>query len=61
MLLSEKRIAKALIRLHGRAGWTVPLLFVSLRRQVHRSPQSKRSPHLYISSAVVLGQSDLRA
>ena len=33
MLLSEKRIAKAMIRLRGSAGWSAPLLFACLRRQ----------------------------
>ena len=34
MILSNKRITKALIRLHGCAGWSVSLLFPNLRRQV---------------------------
>ena len=29
MLLSNKRITNVLIRLHLRAGWTAPLLFVN--------------------------------
>ena len=34
MLISEKRTTKALIRLRGCAGWSAPLLFANLRRQV---------------------------
>ena len=34
MLLSEKQITKALIRLSGCAGWSVPLLFANHQRQV---------------------------
>ena len=36
MILSKKRITKALIRLHVCAGWSAPLLFANLRRQVSR-------------------------
>ena len=32
--LSEKRITKVLISLRGCADWSVPLLFLNLRRQV---------------------------
>ena len=34
MILSNKWITKALIRLHGCAGWSAPLLFANPRRQV---------------------------
>ena len=34
MILSYKRITKALIRLRGCAGWSAPLLFADPRRQV---------------------------
>ena len=34
MVLSKKRITKVLIRLRGCAGWSAPLLFANLRRQV---------------------------
>ena len=40
MVLSKTQITKALIRLRGCAGWSVPVLFVNPRRQVfsHRGP-----------------------
>ena len=34
MILSKKRITKALIRLRGCAGWSAPVLFAKPRRQV---------------------------
>ena len=34
MILSNKQITKALIRLHGCAGWSAPVLFANPRRQV---------------------------
>ena len=34
MILSKKRITKALIRLRGCAGWSAPVLFANSRRQV---------------------------
>ena len=34
MILSKKRITKALIRLRGCAGWSAPVLFANPRRQV---------------------------
>ena len=42
MILSNKRMTKALIRLRGCAGWSVPLLFANHRRQVflRRGPYS---------------------
>ena len=51
MLLSKKRIIKALIRLCGCAGWTAPLLFANPRRQVflRRGPYhigTKTSSHV---------------
>ena len=43
MILSSKRITKSLIRLRGYAGWSAPLLFANLRRQVllRRGPGKK--------------------
>ena len=41
MLLSNKRITKALIRLRGCAGWSAPVLFTNLRRQIF----SRRGPN----------------
>ena len=40
MILSNKQITKALIRLRQCAGWSAPLLFANTRRQVfsHRGP-----------------------
>ena len=40
MILSDKRIPKAFIRLHRCVGWSEPLLFANTRRQVfsHRGP-----------------------
>ena len=40
MILSKKRIAKALIRLRGCEGWSAPVLFENTRRQVF----SRRGP-----------------
>ena len=40
MVLFKKRIAEALIRLRGCAGWSAPLLFANSRRQVF----SRRGP-----------------
>ena len=34
MILYKKRITGVLIRLHGCAGWSVPLLFSNIQRQV---------------------------
>ena len=34
MVLSKTQITEALIRLHGSAGWSAPVLFANLRRQV---------------------------
>ena len=42
MILSIKRITKALIRLRGCAGWSAPVLFANHRRQVF----SRRGPYL---------------
>ena len=36
MILSNKQITKALIRMCGCAGWSAPLLFTNHRRQVSR-------------------------
>ena len=41
MVLSKKRITKALIRLRGCAGWSAPVLFANTRKQVF----SCRGPH----------------
>ena len=41
MILSNKGITKALIRLHICAGWSAPLLFATLQRQVF----SRRGPY----------------
>ena len=41
MILSKKRIIKALIRLRGCAGWSAPVLFANPRRQVF----SRRGPY----------------
>ena len=41
MILSNKQITQALIRLRGCAGWSAPLLFANLRRQV----LSRRGPY----------------
>ena len=52
MVLSKKRIAKALIRLRGRAGWSAPVLFANTRRQVF----SRRGPYgvwLLLESAAI--------
>ena len=41
IILSNKRITKALTRLRGWAGWSAPLLFANHRRQV----SSRRGPY----------------
>ena len=43
MILSNKRIIKALMSLRGCAGWSMPVLFANPRRQVffRRGPNSK--------------------
>ena len=41
MMLFDKRITKALIRLRGCAGWSAPLLFANHQRQVF----SRRGPN----------------
>ena len=38
VILSNKRITKVLIRLHGCAGWSAPLLFAIPQRQVFSLP-----------------------
>ena len=45
MILSYKRITKALSSLHVCAGWSAPLLFPNLRR---RGPYDTRKPELLI-------------
>ena len=52
MMLSQKRITKALIRLHGCSGWYVPVLFANLRRLVFL----RRGP--YNKSKQVINQTD---
>ena len=42
MILSNKRLTKALIRLRGCAGWFAPVLFANPRRQVF----SRRGPYM---------------
>ena len=44
MILSKKRITKALIRLLGCAGWSAPVLFAVPRRQVI----SRRDPIFFV-------------
>ena len=48
MILSKKRITKALIRLRGCAGWSAPLLFANPRWQVlsRRGPTIKKGVRL---------------
>ena len=61
MILSNKRITKALIRLRGRAGWSAPVLFANPRRQVFscRGPydyslySSQRVNILYLKHVVI--------
>ena len=53
MVLFKKRIAKALIRLRGCAGWSAPLLFANSRRQIF----SRRGPlgiHYMKENGIVL-------
>ena len=44
MVLSKKRITKVLIRLHGSAGWSAPVLFANPRRQVF----PRRGPIIHV-------------
>ena len=55
MILSIKQIIKVLIRLRGCTGWTAPLLFENLRRQVFscRGPIVAVEFHLPISLQIV--------
>ena len=51
MILSKKRITKALIRLRGCAGWSAPVLFANSGRQVfslyeNRNANSMTQTHL---------------
>ena len=50
MILSDKRITKALISLRGCVGWSAPVLFANLRRQVF----SRRGPNYSYIEDVVL-------
>ena len=54
MILSIKGITKALIRLRGCAGWSVPVLFPNPRRQVLscRGPCSSVCTHVFMSQQV---------
>ena len=45
MILSKKRITKALIRLCGCAGWSAPVLFANPRRQGFSHCGPKMPPH----------------
>ena len=56
MLLSEKRITTALIRLRGCTGWSVPLLFPNLRRQVflRRGPYIEAPPSFTSDLGILL-------
>ena len=49
MVLSKKRIKKALISLRGRTGWSAPLLFANSRRQVEADSIQR---HLRLSNCV---------
>ena len=53
MVLSKKQITKALIRLPGSAGWSVPVLFVKPRRQVSRVEAHIVSPKFSIHGILV--------
>ena len=46
MVLSKKRITKALIRLHGCTGWSAPVLFSNPRRQAFSRQCPNCSCHL---------------
>ena len=50
MVLSRKRITKALIRLRGCAGWSAPVLFANPRRQLfsRRGPCISYLQHRYV-------------
>ena len=50
MILSKKRITKALIRLGRCAGWSAPLLFANPRKQFF----SRRGPYNADSSTVLI-------
>ena len=61
MLLSKKRITKALIRLRRCAGWSAPVLFANPRRQVF----SRRGPYVclrisHVGKVAVAWSQDLR-
>ena len=55
MILYNKRITKALIRLRGCAGWSAPLLFADYQRQIF-----SRRGSSYLLSNVKIGQCQLR-
>ena len=50
MILIEKRIAKALIRMRGCADWSVPALFANLRSQVF----SRQGPYYAFYIEIVM-------
>ena len=52
MILYNKRITKALIRLRGCAGWSAPLLFENLRSQVfsRRGPSRQLAHFSFVAS-----------
>ena len=54
MVLSKKRITKALIRLRACEGWSAPVLFANLRRQVF----SRRGPFIGRWLGVMLSTSE---
>ena len=53
MVLSKKRITKALIRLCGCAGWSALLLLANLRRQVFRDEAHFTHNEAHISSSII--------
>ena len=50
MILSKKRITKALIRLRGCAGWSVPVLFTNPQRQVFSRQGPYKSCLIWVCS-----------
>ena len=57
MALSKTRITKALIRLRGCAGWSVPVLFANPGRQVfsRRGPYKEGIYNLSVIAPIVFG------
>ena len=58
MILSKKRITKALIRLRGCAGWSAPLLIANRQRQVfsRRGPYCTNLKVYQMTISIVLAQ-----